>query len=114
MSRPGGAAPPQATRRRTPVPSVLVIEDEAFLRDLFRKVLEEGGFEVREAGDVAGGVKAYAERPADVVVCDVFLPDGDGLHAIGALRRLDPGARVLAISGSGGALFGGQSILSAA
>jgi len=83
------------------MPSVLVIEGATILRHLFRCVLEPEGYEVREAADGEAGVEAYRQAPADVVLCDVFLPRLGGLGVIQELLRLDPAVKVVALSGGG-------------
>jgi two-component system response regulator MprA len=53
---------------------------------------------VATARDGGEGLRAFGERPADVVVCDVFLPGLDGLEVIRRLREGSPGVRVVAIT----------------
>src|SRR5262249_54521232 len=57
------------------------------------------GHAVREAADGAEGLRAYRQRPADLVVCDVFMSGMDGLETVSALRAESPGVRVLMVSG---------------
>jgi two-component system chemotaxis response regulator CheY len=80
---------------------ILIIDDEPLVRTVLRLALELSGHGVREAGDGAAGLRAYAERPADVVVCDVFMPEADGLEVLRELRQRDPAAKVVAMSGGG-------------
>src|SRR5437763_15247784 len=87
--------------------TVLVIDDNPQLRLLARKALEAEGHQVREAGDGDEGLRAYQEAPADVVLCDIFMPGRDGLEVIQRLRHRSPGARVVAMSG-GSHLFSGD------
>jgi CheY-like chemotaxis protein len=78
---------------------ILLIDDEDILRRLTRLLLERGGHEVEEAPDGDAGLRAFRERRADVVVCDLFMPGREGMETIAELRR--EGARVVAISGGG-------------
>src|SRR5215467_4314673 len=80
------------------MPSILVIDDDSHFRAFLRLALEGAGYTVREADCAAGGVAAYRRAPADVVVCDLFMPGGGGLGVIRRLRRLSPRARVVAVS----------------
>ncbi|EPR43998.1 response regulator receiver protein [Desulfovibrio sp. X2] len=89
---------------------VLVIDDDAVMRDMMRLYLEQGGFEVVEAGDGMDGVRRYRQRPPDVVIVDIFMPRKDGIETIIDLRGLDPAAHILAISGGGE--IGGMEYLS--
>lgn len=83
------------------MPSILVIEETAILRDLFRRVLEPEGYEVRETVDGTSGVQAYQEAPTDLVLCDLFLPNQNGLGVLRELLVLDPAVKVVAVSGGG-------------
>src|SRR5438309_9546959 len=78
---------------------VLVIDDDDGVRYGLRRMLEEAGFEVDEAENGAAGLGAYAARRPDVVVCDIFMPVKEGLETIYELRRADPTAAIIAITG---------------
>jgi DNA-binding response OmpR family regulator len=74
------------------------IADNASLRALLRVQLEEAGHEVAEAGGGAEGLALYRERGADLVLCDLVLPDKDGLETVRQLC-LCGGAPVVAMTG---------------
>jgi CheY-like chemotaxis protein len=81
--------------------TILVIDDEAFMLELIRKVLESASYKVMTASTAAKGLEAYrAERP-DLVITDLIMPDKDGLETIKELIAFDPGARIVAVSGGG-------------
>jgi CheY-like chemotaxis protein len=82
------------------MPRVLIIDDDPAVRLVLRAALAAAGHDVREAADGAAGVALYRADPADVVVCDLHMPVLDGPGAMRALRRLDPGARLIAMTGS--------------
>ena len=66
---------------------VLVIEDEAAIRERIERMLGFEGYEVRGAADGMAGVSlAHAFRP-DVILCDVTMPALDGFAALDMLRR---------------------------
>ena len=88
--------------------SILVIDDGVLLRRYVRCMLEKEGYEVREAADGLDGVQAYRQAPADLVICDLFMPLLGGLAAIGELLSLDPAVKVVAISGGGVGSEGGD------
>jgi two-component system response regulator MprA len=67
-------------------PRVLVVEDDADVRRLVHKGLEEEGFEVRVAASGAAGLEAGANEDHDVLVIDIALPDADGRDLCQALR----------------------------
>jgi CheY-like chemotaxis protein len=59
--------------------TVLIVDDNAEFRQLARRLLERGGYDVvAEAGDAAGAVRAYAALRPGIVLLDVQLPDLDG------------------------------------
>lgn len=78
--------------------SVLIVEDEEIIRDTLSEFLAGEGFEVGTASNVAEALKLVRERDFDVGICDVQLPDGDGVQLLRRLHRLNPGMFVLIIS----------------
>jgi len=102
--RPAGPTKPPpdearlANRRRV---RVLVVEDDADTGSAFRQLLDEAGFDVRGADSVAAAIGAFRERPADILITDVGLPDGSGLDLLAALRPLHPALRAVVLSGYG-------------
>ena len=84
---------------------VLVVDDEAGLRQATARMLETHGYRVVQAGDGAEALHVYSEHHKEVaaVVTDLMMPVMDGLVAIGILRRLKPGLPVVAASGLGSA-----------
>ena len=65
--------------------NVLVVEDEQIIRTTLREFLTGEGFIVSEAGSVAEALQVVRQRDFSVAICDVRLPDGDGIQL---LRRL--------------------------
>lgn len=65
---------------------VLVIDDEADVRLLYRVNLRHAGFEVLEADDGDRGIAAALEHLPDVVVLDLMMPRVDGFDVLRALR----------------------------
>lgn len=83
------------------MPSVLVIKDACHLREYVCHALKRAGYKVRKAADGAQGVLAYQQAPADLVVCDLFMPEQDGLGTLRELRLLNPAVKLLVVSGCG-------------
>jgi CheY-like chemotaxis protein len=79
--------------------SVLVVDDDAQVRAFVRVVLESGGHEVREATNGAEGITAHRQRPADLILCDIFMPEKEGLETIRELHGLFPQVKIVAMSG---------------
>jgi CheY-like chemotaxis protein len=80
---------------------ILLADDDTKVRAVIRMILEEAGFEVVEAKDGKEALRAFRSERADVIVCDVFMPDKDGLEAIKELRGEFPGVKIVAMSGGG-------------
>ena len=70
-----------------PAPKVLVVDDEAAIRDLLEDVLQEEGYAVRCAADGLAALAEAERDPPDLVVADVAMPRLDGLGLLGRLRE---------------------------
>ncbi|HZF16963.1 MAG TPA: response regulator [Steroidobacteraceae bacterium] len=80
---------------------ILLADDDTRVREAVAAILEDAGHEVLQALDGDHALKSFRARPVDVVVCDLFMPGKDGLETIQELRKLAPGVKILAMSGSG-------------
>jgi two-component system nitrogen regulation response regulator NtrX len=80
---------------------ILVIDDEAGVRDALKQVLAYEGHEVRVAGSGGEGLTLYPEFRPHLVFLDVKMAGLDGLDTLSRLRELDPTATVVMISGHG-------------
>lgn len=59
--------------------SVLIIDDEPTIRMLLSRIMELEGYEVFQAKDRQSGIAQLKKNNVQVVLCDVFLPDGNGV-----------------------------------
>lgn len=66
--------------------NVLVVDDEASIRDVLAVVLTDEGYAVRTAPDGAKALALHESAPADVVLSDVMMPVVDGIGLVVALR----------------------------
>src|SRR4029079_1058036 len=82
---------------------VLVVDDEADIRDLVSGVLEDEGYAVRSAADSTQTLDACEQRRPWMVLLDVWLQGSklDGLQLLQEIKRRDPTITVLMISGHG-------------
>lgn len=82
---------------------ILVVDDEADIRDLVAGVLEDEGYETRGAADSDCALEAIADRRPSLVLLDVWLQGSrlDGLELLDEIKRRDPSIPVLVISGHG-------------
>ena len=70
--------------------SLLVIDDEPIIRKLLSRMLELEGYSVHCAEDKSSGLKATKRFNPQVVLCDVFLPDGNGVDMIKDIKAIQP------------------------
>ena len=80
---------------------VLIIDDEAGIRQALKQVLDYEGMEVRAAASGGEGITVYQEYRPHLVFLDVKMAGLDGLETLTRLRDLDPHATVVMISGHG-------------
>ena len=82
---------------------VLVVDDEADIRELVAGVLEDEGYSVRSAGDSGAALEAIDDRRPSLVLLDVWLQGSklDGLQLLEQIKGRDPTLPVLMISGHG-------------
>lgn len=82
--------------------TVLVVEDDEQLRDLFSDVLAEHGYAVRTADNGVSALDTLSKNGADVIVCDVMMPRMDGFTMIGLLRQMGDTTPILVITARSG------------
>ena len=78
---------------------ILVIDDDEGVRRSIGKVLVRAGHEVFEAPDGKVALTVLKDEPPDLVICDLFMPEMDGVEVLRELRRDYPDLPVVAISG---------------
>jgi two-component system nitrogen regulation response regulator NtrX len=82
-------------------PRILVIDDEAAIRDSMRMILEYEGYEFLGAATGEEGIALVEKESVDLVFLDIKMPGMDGLDVLGHLRSLSEGLPVVMISGHG-------------
>lgn len=80
---------------------ILVVEDEASVREVMRKTLENGGYQVTTASDGIDGFATFVkdEQGFSLVLTDIMMPILDGLAFARAIRKVSSHARIIATSG---------------
>lgn len=78
---------------------ILIIDDQASIRKPLQAILERAGHEVVSAANGSEAVRLWRQRPGDMVITDIHMPEKNGLEAIVELRQIAPHARILAMSG---------------
>ena len=102
--RPRGARVPQAAARPSPAasgarPRVLVVDDEATIRDLLAKTLALAEYDVDVAPDGRTALERLRIIPYDLLITDLKMPGVDGLTVIREARRLKADLPVIIITG---------------
>ena len=89
---------------------VLIIDDEDQLRGLLSRIIGLEGYEVFQADSCKNGLKQLALHDPDVVLCDVRLPDGNGVELIAEIKRVKPLVEVIMLTAHGNIPDGVQAI----
>jgi DNA-binding response OmpR family regulator len=80
---------------------ILIVDDDEQLREILRMWLEKSGFEVFEAADGKKGVAVHEKTPVDMLICDLIMPEQEGIETITQFKTLFPSVCIVAISGGG-------------
>ncbi len=83
------------------VGSILIVDDEAEIRESLRTLLELEGFDVDVAASGEEGINRLGERPFELVLLDLALPDRNGLDVLADVRAQDPQQAVIMITAYG-------------
>ena len=81
--------------------NILVIEDDEQVRSMLRVTLELVGYEVEDAPDGKEGLRIFHQKPFDLIITDIVMPEKDGMETIIEMRRKLPDVKIIAISGGG-------------
>jgi len=102
----GSPQRPTATKRREAGITILVVEDEQFVREVTCEILRHAGYRVVQAECAATATKMFLRQRKRIrlLLCDAVLPDSSGALLSQTLRRLSPELNVIVVSGypSGG------------
>ena len=82
-------------------PRILIIDDEAAIRDSMRMILEYEGYEFLGAATGEEGIALVEKESVDLVFLDIKMPGMDGLDVLGRVKTLSEGLPVVMISGHG-------------
>ena len=89
--------------------TVLLVDDEALVRQSLDAGLRLNGYEVLHAGDGDEALDVLSSTPVDVVVTDLAMPRREGLETIIEIRRRFPHVKVIALSGVFGSFYLGMA-----
>jgi len=82
-------------------PSLLVVDDDPVFRPRMAKALAARGLEVREAADAETAIAAAKADSPEGALVDLRLPGVSGLEVLRALKQIDPGTRIVVLTGYG-------------
>jgi DNA-binding NtrC family response regulator len=84
----------------TPTARILVVDDEASIRDILARRFCQWGYDVVSVHSAEAAIEAMDSRPADIVFCDVMMPGFDGVWLAQQVRERWPGTVIVAVSGA--------------
>lgn len=83
-------------------PRILIVDDDTSLRTALFRSLDRKGYQVITASSKTEALQlGQSERPADLVLCDLRLPDGDGIDFMTEFRRVNPATLFIVLTGFG-------------
>lgn len=91
---------------------ILVVDDDDQVRELLCMWLEQEGYEVLDADNGRKAVNIQKISPSDLLICDLIMPEQEGIETISQFREEFPEVGIIAISGGG--KIGPESYLSIA
>ena len=95
---------------RIDMSKILIIDDEVQIRTLLTRMMELEGYDVCQAGDCRAALKQLELQNPDVVLCDVFLPDGNGVDLVLSIMMAAPNVEVILLTAHGNIPVGVQAI----
>jgi DNA-binding NtrC family response regulator len=83
-------------------PRILIVDDDTSLRTALFRALDRKGYQVITAACKAEALQlGQSDRPADLVLCDLRLPDGDGIDFMTDFKRINPATMFIVLTGFG-------------
>lgn len=81
--------------------AILVIDDDASVREVVSEMLRMEGHDVTIAENGRDAIPMLAQQQFDLVITDLIMPEKEGIETIGEIRRTDRDIPIIAISGGG-------------
>lgn len=89
---------------------ILIIDDEPQIRTLLARIISLEGYEVSQAENIKAAIKQLGAIAPDVVLCDVFLPDGNGVEFVLQIKSILPDSEVIMLTANGNIADGVRAI----
>jgi DNA-binding NtrC family response regulator len=80
---------------------ILLVEDEQFVSDVLASAMKKMGHIVVKAANGVDGLKRFTEQRFDLVITDLIMPEKPGIEMILEMRRHEPDAKIIVITGGG-------------
>ncbi len=80
---------------------ILIIDDDDQVRAMLMQAMRRQNFEAAEARNGMEGLKLNRERPADLIITDIIMPEKEGIETIRELKKEFPDVKIIAMSGGG-------------
>ncbi len=90
--------------------NVLIIDDEEKLRSLLSRIIRLEGFEIQEADSGKAALKKLQQKDIDVILCDVKLPDSNGIELVKTIKENYPLVEVILLTAYGDIADGVQAM----
>ena len=90
--------------------TVLIIDDEEQLRKLLTRIISLEGFKIVEAGSLKMAMDQLSRQSVDVILCDVRLPDGNGVEFVRSVRTKYPSIEIILLTAYGNIADGVQAM----
>src|ERR1700728_4364508 len=90
--------------------TILIIDDEEKLRNLLTRIITLEGFTVIEASNLKAGLKILEKDQIDVILCDVKLPDGNGVEFVKEIKPKFPLVEIILLTAYGNIADGVQAM----
>lgn len=89
---------------------ILIVDDEIQIRTLLSRMMQLEGYDVCHAADCQSAARQVELLQPDVVLCDVFLPDGNGVDLVLTIKKMAPNVEVILLTAHGNIPDGVQAI----
>ena len=80
---------------------ILLIDDDEQVLDMLYESLTREGYDVLRASNGEKGLRLYRQKPVDLIITDIIMPEKEGIETIIELRRDFPDVKIIAMSGGG-------------
>jgi len=85
---------------RGKVVRILIADDDRPIRNMLANLFREEGFEVAEAVDGDDCINGFQRKPADLILCDIFMPNKGGIFVVETMRRIAPQVPIVIMTGA--------------